>query len=185
MWTLVALAAEEAPLAVEAGGISAIGLDVRALIWQVVNFAILLWLLKKFAYKPIMSILSQRQAVIEESLRTAAEVEEAKKKTEGQRHQIIKQAEGQAHKIMQQSKQQATALKSAAEEEAQSRADQIIKQGKSKIEQEVSIARQQIKGELGSLVVAATEKIIDVKLDEKKDAELLARALQEAAARIS
>ncbi len=180
-WTLIAWAAEEAPHAAqEAGGLSAIGLDWRALIFQVINFAILLTLLKLFAYKPIMSMLARRQQTIEEGLRTAAQAAHEKERLHADRQRVMKEAEQEAHQIVQQSKQQAVSIKETAETEAKNKTDKMVEQAKLRIEQEADNARAQLKGELKSLVAQATEKIIDVKLDADKDKELLDRALQEA-----
>src|SRR5688572_8856669 len=60
------------------GGLGAIGIDGKALVFQLINFAILLFVLKKVAYKPILKALGDRQKKIDESIKAAAEIERSR-----------------------------------------------------------------------------------------------------------
>ncbi len=165
----------------ESAGIGALGVQWSAFLFQILNFAILLGLLRAFAYKPILGILERRRQTIEESLQNAATIETTKIALDKEKQAVLTEARQHAERIIEGSKQQANKLIAAAEETARTRADQLVAQAEAQIEQATEVAREELKAEAVELVVAATEKIIDVKLDPEKDAELIQAALTEAA----
>ncbi|MEX1997192.1 MAG: F0F1 ATP synthase subunit B [Candidatus Andersenbacteria bacterium] len=180
LFTLVASALETAPAAVApAAGIGALGLDARALAFQVVNFGILLLLLRRFAYRPILNVLEHRRATIEESLRSANTIAQEKQSLVREKQAVLREAQTQAQAIVSRSQQQAGDIVRTAETEARRRAEKIFAQAKAKITQEENIVRSGLKKEALYLVAEATEKIIDQKLDSPSDAALIKRALQE------
>lgn len=165
----------------ESAGIGALGLDWRALLFQVLNFSILLWLLRKFAYQPILHVLEERRRTIAESLQNAQDIAATKAKLALEREALLAQARREAQHLVEQAKERGHTLITAAETAASESAQQILTQGQAHLNQEVSEARMGLRQEVVSLVVAATEKVIAVKLDPKTDAALIARAVQEAA----
>jgi len=182
LFITIAHAATETHQATEGAGIGAIGLDARALLWQIVNFAILLFLLKKFAYKPIVNVLEARRQRIEESLKSAKNIEITRAALASEKQAVLSLAQQQAEAAVARSKQQAKEIVAQAEVKATEKAAQLLTQAEAKIEQEVLVARQGLKHEAVQLVALATEKIIDEKLDAKKDAALIERALKEMSA---
>jgi len=162
-----------------ATGIGALGLDVKALIFQIINFGILLVVLRLVAYKPILAVLDSRRRKIEESIRTADELERAKAALATEREAIIRVAHEHAQQILQRTEQQTRELVAAAETEAARRAQQIRTQAQAAIQAEIETARTQLKRETASLVVAASEKILRHKLDAKADAALIHEAVHE------
>lgn len=163
----------------EAAGIGALGLDLRALVFQVVNFAILLWLLKQFALRPILEILEARRLKIAESLKVAHQLEQAKIHLEQEQQQIRRQAYQQAETIVVASKLQSQEVIARAKAEATAQAQTVLANAQGQIEQQVQDIRQQLKTETLSLVAAATEKLISEKLDPAKDEVLIRQALQQ------
>lgn len=179
LFTVVAYAATETHEAVESAGIGALGLDARALLFQIINFALLLWLLRRFAYKPIVSVLEARRQRIEESLRTAQTIEATRAALESEKHAVLTQAQQQAQAVVERGKQHAKELVAQAEAKASEKAEQLVAQAEAKIEQEVLAAQRGLKHEVVQLVALATEKIIEEKLDANKDTALIERALKE------
>ncbi len=173
-FTLVAHAAETT----SAGGISALGLDVRAFIFDVINFAILLLILRFIAYKPIVSVLDARRQKIEESLKNAEAVDRLKKEMEEEQHKILHEARTKAQEIIAASQAESKEVLAKAETKAQQRSEEILKQAEQRIAQEMHAAQTALKHETIGLVIAATEKIMNEKLDAKKDEALLKRALE-------
>lgn len=164
----------------EPASLTAIGLDLKALIFQVVNFAILLWLLKRFAYKPVMRILEARRLKIEESLATAERLESEKTRLEAQRAASLASAEAEAQAIVAQGKKQASELLAVAESRAQAEAERMRQQTRAQLQQEHVALKDAVAREAVSLVARATEKVIDQKLDDKSDAKVIERAIHEA-----
>ncbi len=180
MFITIAQAATEVHTAPVSGGIGALGLDWRSLLFQVVNFVILLAALRAFAYKPILSILEARRLKIEESLKNAETIAATRAALKAEEERIFTEARQAAQQVVQGGKERAEQLVREGEEKAKARAEQILAQATAKIAHDVATARASLRTETLDLVVTATEKIIEVKLDPKKDAELIRVALQQA-----
>ncbi len=135
------------------------GIQPILLAAQVVNFIILLLILRKFLYKPILKVLEARKQKIAESLKNAEEIEkrlqeitekeiEALQKSARQAEQIIKEASVQGAGIIDDSKKKAEQLLEQASEDAKD----LVKQEKEKLMREV-------KENLSDIVVLALQKI--------------------------
>jgi F-type H+-transporting ATPase subunit b len=177
------LAVEEAAHKAEeasAGGISAIGLDPKALLFQIINFIILFWILKKVAYKPVLSVLEERRKRIEESLKTAHEIELREQRLAEKQSQMLHEAREDAGDIVAKARMQTAELLDEAESKARRQSEKILSDARGRIAQEVEVARAGLKHELSGLVVAATEAVLEEKIDPNKDKGLIERSLQRA-----
>lgn len=159
-------------------GIAAIGLDAQAFLFQVINFGILLFLLARFAYRPILKVLEERRQVIEESLRNAQEITGQKQQLEVEKQAILRAASGRAQEIIGQSEERADGIIQQAEEAALRQADDVLQRAEAQIKQEVSVVKGQIRREAIGLVALATERIIKQKMDSQKDQALIREALK-------
>ncbi len=162
------------------GGIGAIGLDGKALLFQLINFAILFWVLKKVAYKPIIKVLEARRERIEESLKMAHDIEQNQQKMAEAQALALKQARAEAAEIVAKTRAEAAEMLKEAEVKATAQNERLLAEAKSRIEQELTQAKKGLKREVVGLVVAATEVVLAEKVDAKKDEALIERALQEA-----
>src|SRR3990167_10277133 len=81
------------------GGIGAIGIDGKALLFQIINFAILLVILRSVAYKPILKALERRRKTIENSLKQAKEIEAANQALAGKQEKLLAKARSEADAI--------------------------------------------------------------------------------------
>lgn len=164
----------------ETQGIAALGIDGKALLFQLANFLILLGILRFFAYPRIVKILEERRQKIEESLLTAQQLSKAKGELLKKEQEILFGARKQADGIVSSAQEQGRHIIVEAESKARMRAQQIKKQGEQEIEQSVRIARQDLKKEALGLVALATKTVIGQKLDEAGDEALIKEALEEA-----
>lgn len=179
MLTLVAVAAETAEQVAAPAGIAAIGLDVKALLFQVVNFGILLWLLRRFAYKPLVQILEARRLRIEESLATAERLDAEKAKLATARQQTLAAAEQQAAAVISEARQQAATLIGDARRQAESEGQRLRQQTEAELERQRTDTKESVRREMVGLIARATEKVIDQKIDRTTDQRLIERAIQE------
>lgn len=155
-----------------------LGIDWKLLIAQIINFLILLFVLYKFAYGPILAILEKRQKKIEKGL---AEAEEARKKLEESKKrqkEILQKARHEAKEIVEKAHIQAEKMKSEITETAKKQAEKIIQEARKDIEMEKEKTISEIKSEIGELVVAATERVVGEKMDSEKDRELIEKSLK-------
>ncbi len=155
-----------------------LGIDWKLLVAQIINFLILLFVLYKFAYGPILAILEKRQKKIEKGLKDAEVAGKKLEESEEKQKEILKKARTEAKDIVDKAHKQAEKSKSEIAAEAKGQAEKIIAGAKIEIEQEKQKTIAEIKAEIGGLVVAATEKVIEEKIDEKKDKELIERAIK-------
>jgi F-type H+-transporting ATPase subunit b len=153
-------------------------IELNLLLAQLVNFAIVLLVLYKFAYKPILKILNDRTKKIEKGLKDS---EEATKKLENislSEKEILARAKKEAQEIIKKADESAKSNREVAVLETKSEAEKMLATAKKQIEQEKEKMIGEIKAEVADLVVAATGKIIGEKLDKKKDKELIEKSIR-------
>ena len=157
--------------------LSALGIDWKLLITQALAFVILLWILKKFVYPPLIKSIDDRRAQIEAGLKEAKQSQEALEKAEVKVDELLEKARKEADDIVARSHQESQAMVADAEAKAKQRADQIVADAHEQLKADVNRARAELKEETIKLVASATEHIIGEKLDERKDAHLIKEAL--------
>lgn len=155
-----------------------LGIDWKLLIAQVVNFLILLFVLWKFAYGPVLAMLEKRQKKIEKGLTDADEAHKKLAESEEKQQEILRKARTEAKDIVEKAHDQAEKAKSEIAAESKAQAEKIIAGAKAEIEQEKQKTIAEIKAEIGGLVALAAEKIIDEKLDASKDKKLIEDSLK-------
>lgn len=155
-----------------------LGIDWKLLIAQIVNFLVLLFVLWKFAYGPIVAMLEKRQKKIEQGLADADKAQKNLEKSEERQKEILKKARTEAKEIVEKAHLQAEKSKSEISASAKVQAGKIIASAKEEIEREKEKTIAEIKAEIGGLVVSAAEKIISEKIDDKKDKELIEESLK-------
>lgn len=165
-----------------AEGIGALGFSGSALLIQLITFVIVFLILKRFAFKPILRVLNERREVIESGITLGEQMKkeraELEKKVEATLQKALKEADG----IVASAEDTAKATVREAEEKAKAKAADVLKAAEDRIAQDAARARQALEKEVASLVAEATEAIIQEKLDAKKDAALIERALKGAKA---
>jgi F-type H+-transporting ATPase subunit b len=157
--------------------ISTFHIEWQLILAQLVNFAIVLFVLWKFAYKPILKTLNDRTKKIEKGVKDA---EAAKKKLEEvslEEKEIMRKARIEAQEVIKKAEDMAKAEAGNIAVEAKKQTEKMIADAQKSIEQEKGKMMAEVKSEIAGLVVAATEKIIGEKLDEKKDKELIEKSL--------
>jgi F-type H+-transporting ATPase subunit b len=157
----------------------ALGLNWTLLIEQAIAFLILVWILGKFVYPVLIKSIDTRREQIEAGLKEAQESRVALEQAEAKVEEALAQARADADAILARSHQEAGAMIAEAEAKAKQHAEQIVKDARMQLETDVRKARDQLKADTVSLVAAATEKVIDEKLDAKKDASLISKALKQ------
>jgi F-type H+-transporting ATPase subunit b len=153
-------------------------IDIKMLVAQLVNFTIVLLVLWKFAYKPILKTMNERSAKIEKGLKDAENAGKKLTETAEKEKEVLADARKEAQTIISKAEDMAKKSKEQIAVEAKVQADKILESAKIQIEEEKQKLLKEVKAEIGNLVVAATEKIIGEKLDKTKDKELIEKALK-------
>ncbi|KUG26622.1 atp synthase b chain [hydrocarbon metagenome] len=161
----------------EAGG----PLDVNPglIIWTSVTFIILLFLLKKFAWKPILNSLNERESFITNSLERAEQAQKEAEELLMQNQANLAKAEEEAQKIIKQGREYADSLKDQILEESKKDAQKMIQDASAEIEQKNREAFNNLKAEIADIAVNAAEKILRETLDSEKQKKLVEKYIQD------
>lgn len=140
--------------------LESLGIDWRLIIAQVINFLVLLFLLKKFLYGPIIDILESRQKKIQDGLENFDRSEQELEKARIEAKKIISEANEKASKITQETENIAKEKSTKILTDANLRSEKILSQAKDAAESEKDKVYSEAKKELAALVSLATEKVV-------------------------
>ncbi|MDQ5886563.1 MAG: F-type H+-transporting ATPase subunit b [Patescibacteria group bacterium] len=163
--------------AAEKEGIAVLGIDLKAILLQAGTFVLLYLIIKKFALRGIVDTLEKRRKTIDKGVSLGLEMQHAKAGFDKELKDMRHKARVEADKILATAHQEAGEIIKAGEASAAVKVDGILKDASARIEREMQTARKELRNEMLSLVSEATEVIISEKLDAKKDASLIERAL--------
>lgn len=161
--------AHEAAQAVESsGGLGTLGINLKIFIAQLVNFLVVLLVLWKWAYTPIVKMLEKRSETIEKSLQDAEQIEKRLADLEGERQSVINEAREEASKIVEQAKVDAETRREDMLNKAKGEVESIVASGKSQLQQEKEAMLRQARDGMVEIAVAASQKILQESVDENK-----------------
>lgn len=169
---LAASAAEEAP-----GGLAALGLSLPGLITQLVNFTILLVVLRLFLWKPILSMLDERKRRIEEGLRASEAAASAAEASQSAARAALEEARAEGRDLVARAQETAGRLRAELEQQARADADRIVERARQEMEQERLQAVQALRAEFADLTVRAAERVVGQSLDRAAHQRLIDEVL--------
>lgn len=145
---------------------------------QAVNFLILLFILKKFLYKPILGMLEKRKEVVAESIKNAEEIEKKLQKISEEREEALKKASKEAEQVIKEATEAANRIIS----EAHTKAGEDIKKMVAKSEETMKLERealhQEVKTEVSNLIVLAMQKVTGKVISTKEQKELIDKSVK-------
>ncbi len=163
----------------EGGGGSLIDVNPGLIFWTVVTFLILLVILKKVAWKPILTALDQREAAIKEALEKADKAnEEARKILEDNKANLLK-AEEESKKVIAQSREYAEKLKNQILQEGKQQAKKMIDDAAEEIERKNKAAFDELKNKVVDIAILAAEKLIKENLNNETQRKIVNNYINE------
>lgn len=160
-------------------GIGALGVDGKALIIQLVSFLFAFLVLKKWAFGPIVRMMEQRRQTIESGVALGEKMKKDQAALEKKVADELHKARTEADGIIAAAQETSRETIREAEDKARDKAAGILKDAEERIKTDTALARKKLEGELVGLISDATEAIIGEKVDAKKDAQLIDKALKE------
>ena len=145
---------------------------------QVVNFLVLLFILKKFMYAPFLKVLQQRRETIATSMKNAEEIEKKLAETEEEKEKALLLASQESKKIIDEAEKSAGEIVAQAHQKAQKDMEEILKKGVETLALEREKLQSQMREELSEIVSIALEKVISGGFDPKKQKELIDQTLK-------
>ena len=161
-----------AVLASESGG-SLIDVNPGLIFWTWVTFIALMIVLYKFAWKPILNALKQRENAIKDSLEQAEKAKEEAKQILSENQNSLAKAEDEARKIIEQSKHYAEGLKEQILKDSKEQAKKLIEEASAEIDRKKDAAFSELKNQVAEISVKAAEKILRENLDAQKNKQIV------------
>ncbi|MBC9796922.1 F0F1 ATP synthase subunit B [Sinomicrobium weinanense] len=150
------------------------------LFWTVLVFIILLFLLRKFAWKPILSAVKTRENSINDALAAAEEARKEMQNLKADNERIIKEARAERDTLLKEAREMKEKIIADAKEEAQQQGSKIIAQAKAAIEGEKKAALAELKSQVAGLSVEIAEKVVKQEFSDKdKQLELVENMIGE------
>lgn len=154
--------------------------DVGTIFWMLLMFIIVLVILKKFAWKPILNALDKREKSIEESLRSADRAREEMEQLKADNEKILAEARLERDGMLKETKQTSDKILSQARHKAGEEGKRLIEMAREQIENEKTSAVSEIRKQVAELSVNIAEKILREKLkDDKQQKELIDKLLKD------
>ena len=141
------------------------------LVWQqvltqIAGFLIVLWVLKRFAWKPILSLLEERRQKIKSEFDSAAQRKEEANQLFASYEAKLKEIDAAARAKIQEAVSEAQKIAADIKEVARQEGRDLVVRSQAEIAREISKAKVQLKEDMVAISLTATEKIISQKLDE-------------------
>ena len=155
-----------------------LGIDWRLIIAQLINFTVLLAVLYKFLYKPVLKLLHERTARIEDGLKNAEVVETKLREATAAYDAKVREARGEAQKILEATKKENEALKAELAAAAQKEVAKILESGRARLAVEKEKIMHDAEHELADLVEQATHHVLGQVLTPEIDRRLIDEAVQ-------
>ncbi len=155
------------------------GVSWILLLAQIVNFTILLLLLKRFLYKPILKVLDERKAKVAKSLKDAEEIETRLQKIAQSEEEILDKARTEANKLLAEAKTEAKALNEKSFAETKESIAVMLKKNEERLNLEKEGMMNSAKKELSDLVATATERVAKKVMTDKENSKLVDETVKE------
>ena len=150
-----------------------LGLNLGYLFVQIFNFAIIFVVLRAWVYKPILGLLERRRTAIAEGLEDARIAAEARQNAEQEAEQVLGEAQAKASQIMREANDRAETqgkeVIAAAEAEAAKKREEAL----AEVDSERERILGELRGQVGTLAIAAAQKLINASLDEQRQRVLI------------
>lgn len=154
------------------------GIEPTLLVAQIVNFLIILYLLKRFLYKPVLEMLKQREKTIREGLEKAEQARLLLERTQDEEKTILQKAQQQATRLVEEAKDHAVELMKQSEERSKQHTEKMITEAKDQIMKETRDAEKRLARNVSELAVAFLRKSLSDILSEREQKEIMTRAIQ-------
>ena len=150
---------------------------IGLLFWMLVSFSLVLFVLGKYAWKPIMKGIHQREDTIEKALEAANEAKKEMLKLKAGNEQLLRDAKDERDALMRDARKLKEAILDKAREKAHEEADRIIENARENIQFEKMAAINELKNQIASISIEIAEKLIGKELENKEQQKQLTEKL--------
>jgi F-type H+-transporting ATPase subunit b len=159
--------------------------NTSLIFWEIITFAILLFLLYRYVYPPIRDQIQRRQAQIEEAIDEAQKTRSEARELLAEYRRQIEEARGEARRILDEARKQGEAQRQRTRQEAREEGERIIQRAREEIERERDAALREVRREVADMVIVASERVIRHELDRDEHERLISDALDSLEAEVA
>jgi F-type H+-transporting ATPase subunit b len=156
-----------------------LGILLGNLIWQILAFGLLVFLLQRFAYKPVVKMLDERANRIRESMEQAEQIKRDNQAAAQRAQQIIAEAQTQTRDMLAQAHQMSQRTIAAAQAEAREQREKLLADAHKQIDADTQRAKAELRREVSRLAIMAAGKVVGKSLDTQDHQRLVDEALVE------
>lgn len=150
-----------------------VSLDPGMMIWVWVTFGILLFLLSKFAWKPILNAIESRETYVRDTLEKANSANEEAHALLEKHQEMIANTESEAQKMLKENRELVEKTREELLAQAREDADDLLVRAKKEIENQKIAAKNEIRDLVADLSIGIAEKLISENLDSAKHQKLI------------
>lgn len=154
-----------------------LGIDWRLLVFQIVNFSIVLFVLWRFLYRPLIAFLEKRKERIEEGLAFAHEMEKKLAAADEEYAYRLTRAKSEAQSILERATKNADKIKTELTAKADLEAKRIVECATHDMAAEKEKILTDIRREAGALIIAASKQVLEEEVDEKRAQKIIDKLL--------
>ncbi|WP_185868554.1 F0F1 ATP synthase subunit B [Blattabacterium cuenoti] len=153
--------------------------SIGLIFWHTIIFLTLIFVLSKFAWKPIINVIEHREKIIRISLENSEKLQKEIKNMENKRNHILKEAYIKRDCILRKTLQITNEMKRNAEKEGILKKMEIINNAKQTMKNEKKIYMHKLQYQIGNISIMIAEKILEKKLNNENDQKKLIKNLME------
>ena len=159
----------------------ALGINLAQLITQIVGISVLLFLLVKFLYRPILKVLDDRSARIRESLEAADRAKEQAAASQAQMQDEMQRSREEGQQMIAQAREMAARFRDEEMSKAREEIAAERRRAESDIQRERDAAIEDLRREFAGLAITAAERVVERSLDESAHKDIIDKVLEESA----
>lgn len=154
------------------------GINPILLVAQIVNFLIILFIVKKYALKPILQMLKSRQTTIKTGLQQAEDARKLLEQTTEKEREVLKKAHTQARELLEEAKKQAEEQLTKSEIKTHAQVEKMLAEAREQISLETAQAEKRLMGHISELAVKLIEKSSAELFTEKEQGLIMEKAVK-------
>lgn len=149
------------------------GINWKILLGQIINFLIILYLLKRFVYKPFLAVLEKRTKIIEDGVKKETEAQEKINQIEMERERVLKEAQEKAALMLRKTEAVCQQKKEEVLEKAEEEKQKILKEARQLGQTQIEEMKKDFYQKNLELILIGIERVLKEKIDLNKDKEII------------
>jgi len=159
-----------------------LGINPILILTQVFNFFVLMFLLKKFLYKPVLAMLDKRRVDAERTVQLKQELEKQKESADKEKEAAVLEGRREADRIMKDAQTKGEGLAKQMEEKAKSQSEDIVNHGQEQLKMQEQEIRTKLSGEVSRTALEAAQTVLQDSLTEAQKKKVLEESVKRFAA---